>query len=792
MSHLVESSGRQKRTAHVSGVVFPQRLASAFLVIIVTSILLVAGAFEPLENRLTSLRAQMLDRAPTGEVAIVEIDARSLAELSTWPWSRHYHAEAVKRLHSSGAEIIAFDVDFSALSEPSGDRAFAVALRDAEPVILPIFQQSASDQSARDAIIRSEPAPAFDAAWVGGVNIFPGADGVVREYPAATIIGGKIRPSIAALLAERDELGDRVFHPDWAIDAGRIPRFSFVDIVKGRIPRELIAGKRIVIGGTAIELGDRYTVPRYGSVPGVVVQALATESLLQGRALSRSGGLATLVGIFLIAGALGLGGFRRFNRTFPPAVFAIVLLLAIGPAVVQARWPVSIDSGALLFTALACVALRVLIEARRRIALKSVVDGETDLPNRLALEARLAATEDSSPVLATAAIERFDSIRDAIGTNAVVDLVRAASARIERRIDGPVYRIAPDILAWLQPEVGDGDVSNAALVLEITELFREPVVTQEGGVDVRLTIGLDRDPIAKGIVAKIERALAAISTARAAGDTCHWYQGADPGVRRELSLMGDLRRGMAAGEVTVAYQPKLDLRSGKISHAEALVRWHHPIDGIIAPDRFIPLAESTGVVRELTDFVMHAVVADCARLQAEGRQMCIAVNVSAADIASLEFVDRVKCILQEHGVSPSNLGLEVTESAIIRSTTAAISVLTALREHGIRLSIDDYGTGQSTLSYLKQLPVHELKIDKSFISSICGNASDEIMVRSTIDMAHDLGLQVVAEGVEDAATIQLLSSLGCDYIQGYLVGKAMPLDTLCQVTWDPGSLPKVA
>ena len=773
-----------KRAARLSGAALRQRLASAILVIIATSILLLAGAFEPFENRLTALRAQALDRAPTGQVAIVEIDARSLAELRTWPWSRHYHAEALNRLHSAGAEIIAFDVDFSALSEPSGDRAFAEALRHAEPVILPIFQQRASDRSGEDIVIQSQPAPIFKAAWIGGVNIFPGADGVVREYPAATVIGGAIRPSISALLAESDDLGDRTFQPDWAIDAQRIPRFSFVDVVKGRIPSEAIAGKRILIGATAIELGDRYVVPRLGSVPGVVVQALAAESLLQGRALSRSGGLPTLMGVIAVALLLGAGRFSRFGRTFPPAALATILLLVFAPIAVQARWPLSIDSAALLFSALACVALRVVVETRRRIALKALVDTETSLPNRLALEAELATLEESAPVLATAAIERFDSIRDAIGIEAVSELVHEVSARIESHIAGSVYRIAPDILAWFQPSSGDGVIAAGTLLVEITEHLREPVQTREGRVDVRLTIGLDRDPVANGIVPKIERALAAISAARAAGDMCHWYQGADPVVRRQLSMMGELRRGMAAGEVSVAYQPKLDLKSGKITHAEALVRWHHPAEGLIAPDRFIPLAESSGVISELTNFVMRMVVADCVRLSAMGRQMCVAVNVSAADIATPGFVDNVKTILSEYQGKPCNLALEVTESAIIRSTATAISVLTALRELGIRLSIDDYGTGQSTLSYLKQLPVDELKIDKSFVTSVCTDSNDEIMVRSTILLAHDLGLQVVAEGVEDEATTILLRSLGCDYAQGYFVAEPMSFEELCRVTND--------
>ena len=776
MSHVVERSGRLKRAARISGAALRQRLISVLLVIIATSALLVAGAFEPFENQLTELRAQWLDRAPTGQVAIVEIDARSLAELSNWPWSRRYHADVVNRLHSAGAEIIAFDVDFSSLSEPSGDRAFAEALRRAEPVILPIFQQRSSDQSPENIVIKSRPAPIFDKAWVGGVNIFPGADGVVREYPAATIIGGEIRPSISTLLAESDDLGDRSFQPDWAIDAQRIPRFSFVDVVKGRVPREAIVGKRILIGATAIELGDRYVVPRLGSVPGVVVQALAAESLLQGRALTRSGALPTLAGVIVVALLLGAGRFSQFIRTFAPTALSIIILLAVGPIAVQARWPLSIDSAALLFSAFACVALRIVGEIRCRVALGAFYDAETNLPNRAALEADLATVEVPVPVLATAVIEQFDSIRDAIGIEAVSELVRQSSTRIESRIDGSVYRIAPDILAWIQP--GDSNIAAGSLILEITELFREPVQIRDGGVDVRLTVGLDRDSIADGIVSKIERALAAITTARAAGDTCHWYQGADPIVRRQLSMMGELRRGMAAGEVTVAYQPKLDLKSGKITHAEALVRWHHPVDGPIPPDRFIPLAELSGVISELTDFVLRTVVADCARLSATGRQMCAAVNISATDIATEGFAANVKAVLSEFEVKACNLALEVTESAIIRSTATAISVLTELRKLGIGMSIDDYGTGQSTLSYLKKLPVNELKIDKSFVTAICANENDLIMVRSTIDLAHELGLKVVAEGVEDAATLQLLQSLGCDFAQGYFISRAIPFDEL--------------
>ena len=771
--------GQKSRSAGVdiyTGIVERgQRLALAGLAILLSILLYATGALEPVDHRLAEARAQILDRPPTGDIAIVEIDARSLAELRTWPWSRRYHAALVNNLHDRGAALIAFDVDFSSLSEPVGDRAFAQAVRAAEPVILPIFQQRSSDGSSDTAIIESRPDPSFGAAWVGGVNIFPDADGTVRDYPAATVIGGEIRPSIATLLAERGGLGDRVFQPDWSIDANRIPRLSFVDVMNNRVPRSAIDGKRIIVGATAIELGDRYVVPRYGTIPGVVIQALAAESILQDRPIARSGPLLAIAGILLVCGALGLGRFARFNRSFPAAVIAIGAMVVSLPILAQSLWPVSIDSAAIWFGIFACVVGRIALEIRRRIVLRSKQDAETGLPNRRALDFVLA-TSASASTIAVAAIDRFDSIRDAMGIEVATTLVSETARRIGQQVGGPVYRIGPDVLAWVP--TGDFHDSPDDHLADLLQCFREPVATADGPVDVRLTVGLKGSAATSGTELSVERALAAISLARAAGQPYQWYQGADPAARRQVSLMGELRRAMAAGEVKLAYQPKVSLATGEIGHVEALVRWDHPVDGPIPPDRFIPLAESTGVVSELTEFVLEIAVSDCARWTALGWKICVAVNVSAADLGDAGFADRVKDVLARHDVDPGSLALEVTESAIIRSAANAITVLEALREYGIRLSVDDYGTGQSTLSYLKDLPVHELKIDKAFVSSMSRDDSDRIMVRSTIDMAHELGLQVVAEGIEDGETLALLRSLGCDYAQGYFLGKAMSFDDL--------------
>lgn len=755
-----------------------KRLVLVLAISILSSVLWAANVFEPLEDRLTDLRAHWIESDPTGEVVIVEIDARSIAELQTWPWPRGYHARLIRNAHQSGADMIAFDVDFSALSQPAEDQEFADALKAAEPVILPIYEQRASGQSSKDAVIVNRPASAFAAAWSGGVNIFPDQDGTVREYAAATIIDSQIQPSIATLLAHKTNMGDQSFQPDWGIRAQQIPRISYVDLLEGRVQENYIQGKRLLIGATAVELGDRYVVPSYGIIPGVVIQALATESLLQDRAILRTGPLPTLLGIGLVAFVLGGARFRRFPWSFGLASAAIFALLLSLPVIVQSTWPVSMQSAAMLFAGILCVAVRLGVETRRRVVLKSLCDNETGLPNRLMLEAYLNQA-NAGAIIVAAAIERYEAIRDTIGIKGMASVVTETARRIDEREMGPVFRIAPDMLAWTYINCKDEEAD--ARTISLSEAFRTPVGLTEGEVDVTLSFGLYRASADVVPVLRIEHAIAAVGSARFSGDIFQWYGGVNPDARRELSLMGELRRGMVQGDVTLAYQPKLNLRDGLISDAEALMRWSHPDDGMIPPDRFIPLAESTGVVRELTQFALHRAVEDCARYQAMGIEMRIAVNLSARDIAHPDFVDMVLQMLGKHDLRPSQLTLEVTESAIIRSPEAAIETLTQLRAAGMRLSVDDYGTGQSTLSYLKKLPVHEIKIDKSFVTSLCENRNDLIMVRSTIKMAHELGLEVVAEGVEDAQTMQLLSSMNCDYIQGYFIGKPMPFSELCKI-----------
>jgi EAL domain-containing protein (putative c-di-GMP-specific phosphodiesterase class I) len=245
-----------------------------------------------------------------------------------------------------------------------------------------------------------------------------------------------------------------------------------------------------------------------------------------------------------------------------------------------------------------------------------------------------------------------------------------------------------------------------------------------------------------------------------------------------LGLLGDLRRAMDAGELVLHWQPKVSLPGEEVRGVEALLRWHHPERGVIPPGVFVPAAERTPVIRPLTRYVLDAAVAQCARWRAAGRHLDVAVNVSARNLLDDRFVDDVLEVLARWDVPASSLELEVTESAIMADPARAQLILGRLADVGITLSIDDFGAGYTSLSHLKDLPVHQLKIDRSFVAHMTTDRSDALIIRSVVELGRNLGLTTVAEGVEDRATLDRLGELGCDVAQGYLVCRPLPADEL--------------
>jgi EAL domain-containing protein (putative c-di-GMP-specific phosphodiesterase class I) len=243
-------------------------------------------------------------------------------------------------------------------------------------------------------------------------------------------------------------------------------------------------------------------------------------------------------------------------------------------------------------------------------------------------------------------------------------------------------------------------------------------------------------------------------------------------------LLGELREGVGGGQLVVHYQPKCDAASGELVGLEALVRWDHPARGLVYPDDFVTIAENTGLIGPLTLDVLDQSLAMARRLRDSGNPLGVAVNISVRCLTDLELPRQVAGLLGRWGVPPETLTLEVTETSIMVDPARTMTVLGLLRDLGVSLSIDDFGTGYSSLSYLKRLEANELKIDRSFVFAMTSNSNDAVIVRSTIELGHNLGLRLVAEGVEDADTWSMLRALGCDVIQGYHLSRPLAAESV--------------
>ncbi len=420
-------------------------------------------------------------------------------------------------------------------------------------------------------------------------------------------------------------------------------------------------------------------------------------------------------------------------------------------------------------------------EANRRQALH---DALTGLPNRTLLrqqaEAALDGATPGSVALVLIDLDRFKEINDTLGHAHGDVVLQAVAERLCGAVRGSdtVARLGGDEFAVLLPGVEGAAAAEDLATRALTAL--EGGVEADGiSVDVEASIGIAIAGEGTDVESLLRNADIAMYSAkdRSLG-VCVYGDELDDHSPERLGLLGDLRRAIDAGELVLHWQPKVSLPGGEVHGVEALLRWHHPERGVIPPGVFIPAAERTPVIRPLTRYVLDAAVAQCARWRAAGRELDVAVNVSARNLLDDRFVDDVLEVLARWDVPASSLELEVTESAIMADPARAQLILGRLAAVGVTLSIDDFGAGYTSLSHLKDLPVHQLKIDRSFVTSMTTDRSDALIVRSVVELARNLGLTTVAEGVEDRATLERLGDLGCDVAQGYLVSRPLPAEQL--------------
>lgn len=426
-----------------------------------------------------------------------------------------------------------------------------------------------------------------------------------------------------------------------------------------------------------------------------------------------------------------------------------------------------------------------IAERELQLAHNALHDPLTGLPNRALVMERLgSAVVAQRPVaLLYLGIDNFRAISTNVGLEGVEQLLRIISGQLQEplRPGDTVARLSDNEFLLL---VQNAETDSAVAVADrLQRLLVKPQRIGEQDIAMDACIGIAAYPANGDSATELLRraSIARQDAAQLPGRLQVYVDGRDVAHLRQISLIRDLRQAARNGELSLHYQPKLDIRNGRVTQAEALLRWQHPQFGSVSPAEFILLAERTGSIQILTNWVIEDALRQLAEWAQRGLILQVSVNISADDLLGNDLADRVAALLKLYRVPAEQLIFEITESAIMREPEQSLKVLNRLRDFGISLSVDDFGTGYSSLAHLKRLPVQELKIDQSFVRDLDETSEDAVIVRSTIEMSHNLGLKVVAEGVEYEHSLRLLERWHCDTAQGYLISR--PLNAIAFEAW---------
>jgi diguanylate cyclase (GGDEF)-like protein len=407
-------------------------------------------------------------------------------------------------------------------------------------------------------------------------------------------------------------------------------------------------------------------------------------------------------------------------------------------------------------------------------------DSLTGMPNRMFFHQRLLAeieqarSTDSRMAVILIDLDHFKEINDTLGHHFGDKLLQEVGPRLSSvlRDNDLMARLGGDEFGIILPDLPSEEVA-LRIADRLIEELEQPVSVEGLALDIAGSLGISLFPTqAEDAESLLRRADVAMYVAKENGGGYEVYQDSfDRNNPQRLTLIGQVRPALETGEFVMFYQPKVRLVDGRVAGAEALIRWEHPTLGLVPPDEFIPLVEKTVLLRPLTQYVAESVLKQWREWANMGIRIPVAINVSPRSLLDQDFPDQIQALLREHDVPPAFLRIELTEGFLMGDSGRSIAVLDALSNVGVGLSIDDFGTGYSSLSYLKRLPIEEIKIDRSFVMQMHVDANDFMIVRATVDLGRNLGLRVVAEGVEDLATFDRLADFGCDEAQGYYISR---------------------
>lgn len=737
----------------------------------------------PLEGSLRTVRNMVRTHEASRRIVIVGIDDKSLAEMSAYPWPRSRHAEIVDALDQAGARRIFLDLNFDSPSLPIEDRRLEEALkRHSSKIVLPTFKVT-DTITRQDTIVRPLPHLSRHAS-LADIGISYDYRGVAWSLPLKAKIGQSQYPSFAAKLANVEgNVGD-TFPVDYSIDPQSVPLISAADVIHGRVPAGALSGKDVIVGATAHQLNDLFWAPGGGLIAGPYLHVLGAETLIAGTPRAWGWFPAFLFAILLVLGSYAL----RSTGTTILVIGAGALVCLIAPLGLEAaRIYVDVFPGLAL---LLIVGGRLAwLRHRASYNARAVLHPVSGLPNLTAL--RESRDGQNRPLVA-ARITNYSDIASSLSVEQERALTQQIAGRLTLGSAGQkLFHGDEGVFAWFADD--EMTVTLTDHLNAMHNLFRSPVILADTQIDLTIAFGVESGSD-RSVANRLGSALVAADEAAMEGLRWKEYDAARlKEAPWRLSLLSQLDAAIDAGELWIAYQPKLNMRTNRMDGAEALVRWTHPEKGPISPAEFVLAAEQSGRIQKLTAYVLERAIQAAAALNGRGVSFSVAVNLSARLIDDATLPDWVAETLARHGLAPDKLVLEITETAALGTSMAHLANLGRLRDLGVGISVDDYGTGLSTLDYLKKIPACEIKIDKSFVQAMHRSEGDRVIVNSTIQLAHSLGRRVVAEGVEDRETLYTLKQMGCDIAQGFHIGRPMPLLSLArQVLQERDDLASVA
>ncbi|HWJ68890.1 MAG TPA: EAL domain-containing protein [Sphingobium sp.] len=705
-----------------------------------------------IDNRTRDLRYDYFHKQPSGQLVLVAIDTPSIKALGSWPFQRGRHGALVDRLDEAGARRIAFNLIFDQPAvTPAQDHRFAASLARAKAdVYLAAFLENASNGGE----MHQELPTAALLPYVTPVSIWVNNDfdQFLRRVALNTQVMGRMLPAMAQVLAGTDFKDDGKILIDWAYSPYDLQTISYADVLAGKFPRGFFKGKTVLVGFDAFG-SEQFSVPPNNRIIGMHVQAIAAETLRAGRPVALGDSPGLLFGLLIIGASLCLP--TRWRIAMPLVGLAILVPLQIA---VEHLTVFRIDIGSAMLMLAAALLAQLMLATGQAMLDRITKSAEAGLPNLAAMN-----LQEREP-----AITVVVCLRNYVETTALLGFAAQGTLlnKIRDRLilaagHDRIYQIDNHSFAWRSAE----ETPEMVASLEGLEaLFAPGIQVDNLTVDITLNAGFCENT-ALPVQEALPKAVMAATNAINRGILWERYETDEEEMFWKLSILNEFDLALRRGDVWVAYQPKLDLHTQTIHGAEALIRWTHPERGFIRPDRFVRAIEDAGRIEKLTLYVLQRAIADFAPIGFN-----IAVNLSMRMLGNNRLEAPLRRLLEAYDMPAERLTLEITESATM-ADESGLAELEALRRLGVHISIDDYGTGQSTLSYLKRLPASELKIDQSFVRQVLTSRSDAVLINSTIKLAHELDMRVVAEGVEDQPVLDALARMECDIIQGYHIGR---------------------